>query len=192
MFPNRVPKQGSQQANRVLNSFNRVPKQGSQQNPQEIFQQSSQRIFSPTAQSLGSSAVSKCFGACRGSFRLDASRFPTRSPTNSRFRVSGFKFPTRFRIGVSRFPTGLPIGSKCRVLCLRFPTKFGYGALELRFPAWRYGSRIADRVPDAVPNKRFWKNSRSVPNVVHNKLPGQLGCEFWVCERVRTGGSQQG
>ena len=59
-------------------------------------------------------------------------RFPTRFPINSRFRVSGFKFPTRFRIGASRFPTGFPIGSQCRVLGLRFPTKFRYRALELR------------------------------------------------------------
>ena len=62
-----------------------------------------------------------------------------------------------------------------------------------RFPIdWRYGSRIADRVPDTVPNKRFWKNSRSIPNVVHNKLPGQLGCEVGFVKGFRIWGSQQG
>ena len=87
-----------------------------QQGPQEILQQSSQHIFPQGLKAWG----------------LHSSRFPTRFPINSRFRVSGFKFPTRFRIGVSRFPTGFPIGSQCRVLGLRFPTKFRYRALELR------------------------------------------------------------
>ena len=92
VFPNRVPKQGSQQG------FQQSSQQGSQQ-----FQQGSQAGFPtksrrnfptefpthffPTAQSLGSSAVSKCFGACRGSFPLDSSCFPTRFPINSRFPV---------------------------------------------------------------------------------------------------------
>ena len=78
-FPSRVSKQGSQTGfpnipnNRVLNSFNRVPKQGSQTGfptgPPRNFPTGSPTHFSPTAQSLGSSAVSKCFGACGAAFR---------------------------------------------------------------------------------------------------------------------------
>ena len=108
-FPSRVPKQGCQ-----TGFPSRVPKQGSQAGfpnrvPNRVPNKFSNRVpntfFFSRLKAWG--LQPKCFGACRGSFPLDSSRFPTRFPIKFRFRVSGFKF---------RSPTGFPIGSQCRVL----------------------------------------------------------------------------